>query len=291
MTSRHGFEKKLPNNILPCLLSLDPSSSKPCRNPRKNIKMPPEPKPYGEIYVITCLLMGKLYVGQTIRGAERRWKEHKSGSSRSNHYINHALKLHGYENFTLKVIDTASTPDELNLKEQHWIKTLGSLVPNGYNLTTGGDSTKQSPESIEKSRLAKIGSKRTEETKAKMRAAWQRSPDRRKKSPETIEKLRQTHLGRKCTEETRAKMKAAIRPPRSLEAIEKTRQANLGKKRTPEARARMSVRAKARPPFSPEHIEELRQSHLGKTHTLEAKTRMSEAAKARWAARKAGNNL
>ena len=44
------------------------------------------------------------------------------------------------ENFKFEIIEECSI-EELNEKEQYYIKYYNSLVPNGYNLTLGGSNS------------------------------------------------------------------------------------------------------------------------------------------------------
>ena len=90
------------------------------------------------IYKITNEVNGKVYIGQTTKTLQWRWKHHcniKSGCT----YLKNALNKYGIENFIIEQIDSAETQEELNKKEVYWIEHYNSLVPNGYNLTTGGE--------------------------------------------------------------------------------------------------------------------------------------------------------
>ncbi|WP_373525068.1 hypothetical protein [Nostoc sp.] len=50
--------------------------------------------------------------------------------------VHKAIALLGKENFTIEVIDSASSPKELRAKEREWIKKLKTLTPNGYNVVS-----------------------------------------------------------------------------------------------------------------------------------------------------------
>lgn len=101
------------------------------------------------IYVIENKINGKKYVGQTIHSLNRRWSLHCHYSSGCS-AIHNAIEKHGKENFTIKVIDTASTRDELDEKEIYWINKLNTLKPNGYNLKSGGKHCVYSQETKDK---------------------------------------------------------------------------------------------------------------------------------------------
>ena len=98
------------------------------------------------IYKITNQVNGKVYIGQTTLSLERRWYTHCHKSSGCV-ALHNAIKKHGVENFTVEQIDTAMGKPELDLKEKFWIKHYNSLVPNGYNLKTGGNTPVYSDES------------------------------------------------------------------------------------------------------------------------------------------------
>ena len=97
--------------------------------------------PYGIIYVITNTVNGKQYIGQTINALDLRWRDHvwyaQSGFNRP---LPRAIRKYGVKAFVINQIDAAKTPEELNEKEVYHITQLKTLSPNGYNLTSGGDS-------------------------------------------------------------------------------------------------------------------------------------------------------
>jgi group I intron endonuclease len=81
-------------------------------------------------------LNNQCYIGQTIQNLEERWRQHKKISSNCI-YLKNAFKKYGFENFNFKLICICFDKD-LNKFEIDYIKKYNSLVPNGYNLTTGG---------------------------------------------------------------------------------------------------------------------------------------------------------
>ena len=96
-------------------------------------------------------------------------------------------------------------------------------------------------------------------------------------SPETKEKLRQIKLGTKISPETKEKMRQIkLGTKLSPEHIEKIRQSNLGKKHSPEAKEKIG-QANLGKKLSPEHIEKIRQFNLGKKMSPEAKEKMRQA--------------
>jgi group I intron endonuclease len=82
---------------------------------------------------------GKRYVGQTIQSFQERIKEHIRHHDTD---FEKAIDELGIDAFTWEILDFGETKHELNEKEIKYIKELGTLHPNGYNLTSGGKGTK-----------------------------------------------------------------------------------------------------------------------------------------------------
>lgn len=138
------------------------------------------------IYKITNLINGKIYIGQTVRKLSTRISNHKcyNGS-----LISNAFKKYGDENFSIEIIDRASSKNELDTKEIYWIERYNSIAPNGYNITKGGGGT--------------IGYKLSDETKQKISKAnkGKVSPTKGYKlSDETKQKIRSSRKGKYCGE-------------------------------------------------------------------------------------------
>ena len=122
------------------------------------------------IYKITNIQNNKVYIGQTVRPIEQRFKRHLTDALNNilDTHFARAIRKYGKENFIIEQIDEAQTQDELNQKEQYWIKYYNS-VNEGYNETDaiskcGGNTyqskTEEEMEVIkEKIRQTKIGSK------------------------------------------------------------------------------------------------------------------------------------
>ena len=122
------------------------------------------------IYMITNKINGKKYIGQTIRPVEQRFRRHilDAQNGKLDTHFARAIRKHGEENFDIEIIDIAKTQEELNEKEQYWIKYYDS-VRNGYNETDAvskcGGNTYQSKSDDElsviadKIRESKLGSK------------------------------------------------------------------------------------------------------------------------------------
>lgn len=101
------------------------------------------------IYKITNKVTGKVYIGQTVQTLNNRWLDHKSNARNPDKYksaLYGSMRKHGLENFNIEQIDVAANLDELNIKEQTYIKALNSIVPKGYNLEPGGGSKQSHPD-------------------------------------------------------------------------------------------------------------------------------------------------
>jgi len=98
------------------------------------------------IYKITNRQNQKAYVGMTTRTPRERFEKHMSRKKGGCSAISTAVKKHGRESFSFEVIDMADNLEQLKKKESEWILKLGTMSPNGYNLTTGGEHFEMSQE-------------------------------------------------------------------------------------------------------------------------------------------------
>ena len=122
------------------------------------------------IYKITNIQNDKVYIGQSIRPIEQRFKRHLTDAlnNKLDTHFARAIREYGADSFKLEEIDSATTQEELNKKEQYWIQYYNS-VKEGYNETDaiekcGGNTyqskTKEEMEVIkEKIRQTKLGAK------------------------------------------------------------------------------------------------------------------------------------
>lgn len=88
------------------------------------------------IYKVTNKHNGKVYIGQTIRPIEERFKRHINDAMHNilDTHFARAIRKYGAESFNLELVDIAETQEELNIKEQSYIKRYNS-VNEGYNET------------------------------------------------------------------------------------------------------------------------------------------------------------
>ena len=101
----------------------------------------------GYIYKITNRINDKIYIGQTSRSIEMRWKEHVRHAFEPNvaGYNSHfykSIRKYGISNFTVDLIEKCSN-GLMNEREIFWIDFYNSFNPKyGYNLTRGGEGTR-----------------------------------------------------------------------------------------------------------------------------------------------------
>lgn len=109
---------------------------------------------YGVIYKITNKVNGKVYIGQTINGFDKRYPgigsdinkvynfhkalKNSNKPSSCNIHLLKSIDKHGEKSFEVeKVYDVGNTKEELDEKEIYWIKYFDSYK-NGYNRNLGG---------------------------------------------------------------------------------------------------------------------------------------------------------
>ena len=120
------------------------------------------------IYSITNSVNGKVYIGQSIN-IHSRLQQHKKCHS-SEMVVTKALLKYGISSFIFEVVELCD-PTLLNEKERYWISLKNSIVPIGYNCTSGGDSKGTISEQTRKAMSkAQKGKTVTTNTKEKLRA-------------------------------------------------------------------------------------------------------------------------
>jgi group I intron endonuclease len=108
------------------------------------------------VYMAKNKINQKCYIGITKKTLEYRKLAHEKASKYNKRKFSIALKKYGFDNFEWRVLDSASSIDELELKEVYYISKYDS-VKNGYNLTSGGEIKKEySEESKQKMKEARV---------------------------------------------------------------------------------------------------------------------------------------
>lgn len=91
----------------------------------------------GYIYLTTCLVTNKIYIGQHKATQFEPEKYLGSGS-----ILHKSINKYGKENFTCKLLEECNTQNELDMKEIYWIKYYDSTNPLiGYNILKGGSGS------------------------------------------------------------------------------------------------------------------------------------------------------
>ena len=131
-----------------------------------------------QIYQILNKITGKSYVGKS-KDYQKRFLDHKKAArNKCNRRLYDSINHHGIENFELILLEELGnvTRQAASGKETFWVEKLNTLMPNGYNMTPGGDggntiefwSDADKKKLWEQQATARTGSKRSDETKKKL---------------------------------------------------------------------------------------------------------------------------
>lgn len=181
------------------------------------------------IYCFYCKENKKLYIGSSIC-LKHRIAQHKCmlrGNYHNNIYLQRAWNKYGEDSFKIFIVENCAEIDTTR-REKLFIKNLNTLIPNGFNISEDTVAPmlgrKHSPESLAKISIASSGESngmfgrpRTEEEKAKMRAATLKSmtPERKAQLSEHASLRtgdKNPFFGKKHSLETKLK----CGPPRKL---------------------------------------------------------------------------
>lgn len=160
------------------------------------------------IYLATNSINGKYYVGKTVMDIAKRWSVHCSVARKdSRSTLHNAIRKYGSECFTVEVLTTATSTEQLDQLERLWIIALRSYDRTiGYNMTMGGEGI--------------TGHKHSPETRARI----SKSHTGKNQSFETCQKISAAQAGNKycvgriMSEETRRKISEAHRRRKEREA-------------------------------------------------------------------------
>ena len=237
---------------------------------------------YGFIYYLRSP-SGKGYVGQTTKSITHRISFHSKGGNCR--YLHHAIKKYGIDNFFVGVVGCYPIWD-IDRVEVRFIKELGTLSPDGYNLTTGGnanhkcsDETKRIMSEVQKSRApcseetkrrlseSKKGKPLSDEHKRRMSVAHKGKP----RSPEHCRHISESKKGKTKSEEHRRRISESLKGKPLSEARRTAYIARRGIQHSTEAKNRMAEAAKTRAPVSEETKHRISNSlkvfHAAKKHT------------------------
>lgn len=210
----------------------------------------------GIIYKITNLLNGKIYIGQTRQKLNDRIRQHKNCKKKCG--IDIAIQKYGIENFKIDVVEEVPV-EMLSEREIFWIAELNAKVPNGYNLTEGGEGGS--------------GCSPSDETRKKISNSLKGRPAHNKGVP--------------CSQSTRDKISAANKgrtpPNKGKPSPNKGMPSHRKGKTLPkETCMKMSIaRMGSKNPNYGKH----------RKHSEKTKAKLSAALKVYWAKKKAEKNL
>lgn len=165
---------------------------------------------------------GKSYIGITSCSLERRLSLHRSHAKREKRGIlQRAIRKYGPFGFTSEIIERSDDWKSLCNLEKTAIVLFNTLVPNGYNLTMGGEGTSgfkmrsdQIKRSLQNRRCTKgralrpVGWKHSEEARRKISEAGKGRifSEERKSKIGNIHRGNKYNLGKVCPVETRNKI-------------------------------------------------------------------------------------
>lgn len=128
-----------------------------------------------QIYRILNIVTNKSYVGKSVNYIKRFERHKKAAQNKINRRLYDSMNHHGIDKFQLILIEDLGnvTRAEANIRETYWVEVLDTLMPNGYNMTKGGDGgytldkwdNSRKEELYKSQALSRTGQKRTNETK------------------------------------------------------------------------------------------------------------------------------
>lgn len=156
----------------------------------------------GTIYMIKNTIDGKMYVGQTYRDVQKRYKEHChiALNTKRNLPLYNAMRKYGISNFNLIILEKDVVDEKLDELEMYYIEKYNAFR-EGYNNTCGGGGIRgwhHTPESREK-----FG-------KSISAVMWKIN------TPERAAKISATQKGRKFTDEHKQHLREAIPDRRGI---------------------------------------------------------------------------
>jgi hypothetical protein len=208
-----------------------------------------------KVYLIANIKNKKKYVGITKFSIEERFVQH----TKRGFLLTEAIQKYGEQNFSIELVEEVESAERAYELEIFYIQKYNTKVPNGYNLTDGGDgifgweaSEEYRQECSERVKLlhkekkvGMYGKKHSEETKKKMSASSKGKSKPwligRNVSEETRDKIRRNNLGRTLSEETRKKISE------NHHDISGKNNPMYGKKHSPETIEKLKEKAKNRP--------------------------------------------
>ncbi len=91
------------------------------------------------IYMATCSISKKSYIGCTSQKFNQRKSQHKHRALKSNKNLkfDNAIRKYGFDSFEWKILEECNSRDEMFSRERELIKSFNTL-DGGYNSSEGG---------------------------------------------------------------------------------------------------------------------------------------------------------
>lgn len=147
---------------------------------------------YGYVYMFTNLINNKKYIGKHKFDKPILDKQYIT----SGLLIKESINKYGIENFKHELIDVAETLAELNQKERFYIAHFNTMIPEGYNMTSGGDGAPDLSEESRKKLAYWAGKKQSDESNIKRSETLKQVPH----TEEWVNKIREANKNQKPTE-------------------------------------------------------------------------------------------
>jgi group I intron endonuclease len=107
---------------------------------------------FSAIYLITCLVNDKIYVGSAV-DFYRRYMVYKHSHAKEQRPIARAMQKYGFDKFEFSILERVNDLERLIEREQYHLDVLKPFGKNGYNLEQVAGSSlgrKHSKETVEK---------------------------------------------------------------------------------------------------------------------------------------------
>jgi group I intron endonuclease len=221
------------------------------------------------VYQVTCSANGKRYVGYTSKTAEERFEQHLLNARwKRKTALYDAIRCYGPSAFSVEVLQLCRDHQHACEVEVACIVSSGSLLPDGYNMTHGGDGVPLTREQIDSANAKKRGKSSDKQKAAALRRRGSKA------SPETRAKLSVAQRGKKHSEEWVFKQIATFKKNRDAKVA-------AGLLPVPAHRNPSPGRGKGRIVWTPERREAERQRAM-RQWTPEAKAAAKERAARQW---------
>lgn len=165
------------------------------------VRMKPSHKIW-TLYALRCEPTGLMYVGQTTVGYRVRWAQHIVAAGmapkQEKTCLHAAIAEHGDEAFTATALASCWSQEAADDLEAHFIATLGTLAPAGFNIRSGGQKARLTPEAgrRRKEQLATLRSTPEWQAANARGLAKAQGPEGRAKASVSLKAFAKTEAGR-----------------------------------------------------------------------------------------------